>query len=140
MKKRIICVVFVLIVAAFIFYKRESTADIRILSERALDVSTATAPNSLHYTDGTYTGDVADAYWGNIQVEAVIVDGKLSEVRVLDYPADRLTSERINEDALPVLISEAIQTQNALVDIVSGATNSSLGFQQSLDSALAQAR
>jgi len=92
------------------------------------------------YTDGTYTGNVADAYYGNIQVQAIIQNGKITDVQFLQYPSDRNTSIRINNVAMPILKSEAITAQNANVDIVSGATDSSQAFQQSLGGALAQAK
>lgn len=91
------------------------------------------------YTDGTYIGSVADAYYGNIQVQATIQNGKVADVSFLQYPNDRNTSRQINGQAMPILKSEAISSQNANVDIVSGATDSSQAFMQSLDSALAQA-
>lgn len=91
------------------------------------------------YKDGTYTGDVADAYYGNVQVQAVIKEGTLSNVVVLDYPQDRSRSQSINSRAMPELVSEAVQSQNANVNTISGATDSSGAFKQSLSSALSQA-
>ena len=92
------------------------------------------------YKDGTYTGDSVDAYYGNIQVAAVIQNGKLSDVQILDYPRDRRTSQSINGQALPMLISEAIQAQSANINAISGASETSPAFKQSLASALAQAK
>jgi uncharacterized protein with FMN-binding domain len=91
------------------------------------------------YRDGQYTGQTADAYYGTIQVKAVIQNGKLSDVQFLNYPQDRNRSIRINQAAMPILKQEAIQAQSAQVQIVSGATDTSQAFQQSLDSALTQA-
>lgn len=92
------------------------------------------------YVDGTYTGDSADAYYGLIQVQAVISGGTLVDVKFLSYPNDRRTSIEINGQALPYLRQEALSVQSANVDIVSGATDSSQAFQQSLGSALAKAK
>ena len=92
------------------------------------------------YKDGEYTGAVADAYFGNLQVKAVIRGGKLTDVQFLDFPKDRENSLQISNSSMPILKSEAIQAQSANVDIVSGATQTSVGFQQSLDSALSQAK
>lgn len=92
------------------------------------------------YVNGTYTGEVADAYYGNIQVEAVISGGKLTNVIFLQYPNDRSTSRYINQQAMPQLKAEAIQAQSANVDGVSGASDSSSAFVQSLSSALSQAK
>jgi len=92
------------------------------------------------YTDGTYTGSSQNAYYGTVQVSAVIQGGKLASVNFLQYPSDRRTSQSISNRAMPILQSEAIQAQSASVSIVSGATDTSMAFQQSLQSALAQAK
>jgi len=102
---------------------------------------TATPPPTPRgkYKDGTYTGVSADAYYGNIQVAAVIQNGKMTDVQILDYPSDRGNSIEINNFALPQLRSEAIAAQSAQVDTISRATDSSMAFRESLASALAQA-
>ena len=60
-------------------------------------------------------------------------------MQALQYPQERRRSAYINSQAVPILQSEAIQAQSANVNIVSGATLTSEGFQQSLQSALTQA-
>lgn len=92
------------------------------------------------YTDGSYTGDPVDAFYGIVQVKAVIQDGRIADMQFLQYPNDRDTSREISATSMPVLTQEAIRVQSAHVDIVSGATQTSEGFQKSLASALAQAK
>lgn len=92
------------------------------------------------YKDGTYTGKPADAYYGYIQVQVVISGGKITDVVFLDHPSDRRTSVEINTQAMPMLKAQAIKAQSAQVDGVSGATDTSIAFVQSLDSALTQAK
>jgi len=92
------------------------------------------------YADGTYTGSVADAYYGNIQVQATIQNGQITNVTFLQHPGDRGTSVYINGQADPILASEAISAQSANVNIVSGATDSSRAFIQSLGAALTKAK
>jgi uncharacterized protein with FMN-binding domain len=92
------------------------------------------------YNDGTYIGDSVDAYYGNVQVEAIISGGRLANVQFLDYPQDRGTSIRINDHAMPILIQEAIAAQSANVNAVSGASETSPAFVESLTSALNQAK
>lgn len=92
------------------------------------------------FRDGQYTGSVADAYYGNVQVRVTTQNGAITNVVFLQYPNDRDTSRYINGLAMPYLIQEAIQSQNAQVDIISGATDTSGAFRESLASALAQAR
>lgn len=92
------------------------------------------------YRDGSYTGSVADAYYGNVQVVATIAGGKIADVTFLQYPNDRSTSRSINGQAMPVLRQEAITAQSAKVDTVSGASDTSGAFRESLGSALAEAK
>jgi uncharacterized protein with FMN-binding domain len=91
------------------------------------------------YKNGTYTGGVADAFYGNVQVQVTISGGSIIDVQFLQYPNDRSTSIMINSQAMPYLKQEAIQAQSAQVDGVSGATATSGAFIQSLQSALQQA-
>ncbi|HVS58533.1 MAG TPA: FMN-binding protein [Candidatus Saccharimonadales bacterium] len=95
--------------------------------------------SSSAFKDGTYTGSVADAYYGNVQVQTTISGGKITAVKFLQYPDTHSTSVYINQQAMPYLQQEAIQAQSANVQIISGATFTSQAFQQSLQSALSQA-
>ncbi len=92
------------------------------------------------YKDGTYTGGVVNAFYGNVQVQATIKDGQINDVSFLDYPHDRGTSIAINSQAMPDLKSEAIQAQSANVEIITGATQTSEAFVQSLQQALSQSK
>lgn len=91
------------------------------------------------YKDGAYTGPVADAFYGSLQVKVIISGGKITDVQFLQYPSDRRTSIEINQQAMPYLKQEAIAIQSARVDGVSGATQTSKAFIESLRSALNQA-
>ncbi|HUC87222.1 MAG TPA: FMN-binding protein [Candidatus Saccharimonadales bacterium] len=103
------------------------------------NAGTGSQATSATYKDGQYIGSAANAVYGNIQVKAIIQGGKITDVQFLQYPDDRPNSISINQQAMPVLRQEAIQAQSAQVDIVSGATDSSEAFVQSLSAALAQA-
>lgn len=92
------------------------------------------------YVDGTYTGTPANAYYGMVKVQATIQNGKLTAVTFLQYPNDRRTSQYINSQAMPLLQREAIQAQSAKVSGVSGASDTSAAFRESLGNALAQAK
>lgn len=92
------------------------------------------------YKDGSYTGGVADAQWGYIQVKAVIAGGKITDVQFLQYPNEREYSIQVNSIADPQLTQEAIQAQSAQVDVITGATDTSYAFMQSLGDALSQAQ
>ncbi len=103
-------------------------------------ISTVSPSIKTGWKDGNYTGNSADAFYGNIQVRATIQNGSLVQVEFLQYPNDRSTSVEINSQAMPLLQSEAIQAQSANVDIISGATDTSNAFRESLASALSQAK
>ncbi|MGB3328055.1 MAG: FMN-binding protein [Thermomicrobiales bacterium] len=91
------------------------------------------------WRDGVYTGDSANASWGDVQVQVTIAGGSITDVTFTTYPNHRNRSVSINDQAMPILSQEAIAAQSAQVDIVSGATDTSIAFIQSLDSALQQA-
>lgn len=102
--------------------------------------SSTTTTSSGQYKDGSYTGTQADAFYGYIQVKATISGGRLTDVTFLEYPNDRQNSVEINNYAMPQLKQQAIQAQTAQVDGVSGATDTSQAFIQSLGDALSQAK
>lgn len=98
-----------------------------------------TAVAAQRYANGTFTGPVVNAYYGLIQIQAVVDRGRLVGIKVLQYPSDRRTSIFINRQALPMLRDEVVAAQTANVDIISGATLTSEAFMVSLDGALRQA-
>ena len=114
-----------------------TTSATRVPTSVTTAVPTATPAG--RYKNGTYTGSVADAFYGNVQVQVTISGGMITNVQFLQYPSDRSTSRFINSQAIPLLQQEAIQAQSAQVSGVSGATATSGAFIQSLGSALSQA-
>ncbi len=104
------------------------------------DSSSPADNNTAQYKDGTYTGKVGSAApYGNVQVKATISGGKLTKVDVLTKPSGPGYTDQLSAQTFPLLVQEAIKVQGSGVHIVSGATQDSEGFQQSLASALAQA-
>ncbi len=87
----------------------------------------------------TVTGDVAQTRWGPVQVQLTTDgSGTITDVEVVQYPAGNREDEQINSYALPVLVQETLDAQSADIDMVSGATVTSDGYLQSLQSALDQ--
>ena len=85
----------------------------------------------------TINGDTFRNKWGDVQVQATFAaDGTLTDVTVLQVPDRDNKSVRINDRAVPRLNSEALSAQSANVDTVSGATYTSVGYRQSLQSAI----
>ncbi|WP_433800763.1 FMN-binding protein [Actinomycetospora sp. CA-084318] len=103
--------------------------------------TTAAAPSTAStstYT-GTVTGAAADTRWGPVQVRVTVASGRITAVDVVQQPDSNGRDEEINAQAVPELVSETLQAQSAQVDAVSGATYTSEGYVQSLQSALDQA-
>jgi|SRR4051812_43675586 uncharacterized protein with FMN-binding domain len=84
----------------------------------------------------TYTGAVAGTRWGDVQVAVTVSDGKITDVSVPVYPNGNGRDQEINAYALPALVQETLQAQSANIQAVSGATVTSDGYLQSLQSAL----
>ncbi len=84
----------------------------------------------------TYTGGVADTQWGPVQVQITVHDHKITRARAVQYPQGTSNDAQINSYALPVLDQQVIQKQSARIDTVSGATVTSDGYLQSLQSAI----
>ena len=70
-----------------------------------------------------------------MQVEITVSDGQITDVNVLEYPTGH-ESDEINAAALPILIQETLTAQSADVNSVSGATYTSEGYKQSLQTAI----
>jgi len=90
-------------------------------------------------TASTVTGSVAQTQWGPVQVQLTVSGGKITKVSVLQYPSGNGKDAEINSYALPILVQETVDAQSASIDMVSGATVTSGGYLQSLQSALDQA-
>ncbi|RNL77801.1 FMN-binding protein [Nocardioides marmorisolisilvae] len=84
------------------------------------------------------TGSVASTRWGPVQVQLKVTGTTITSVTVLQYPNANSRDITINNRALPILINETLQAQGASIDMVSGATVTSVGYLKSLQSALDQ--
>jgi uncharacterized protein with FMN-binding domain len=72
-------------------------------------------------------------------VQITVAGGRITDVTVVQYPDGNGRDREINDDALPELVQETLSAQSADIDMVSGATVTSNGYLQSLQSALDQA-
>jgi uncharacterized protein with FMN-binding domain len=100
------------------------------------------------------TGPQAQASrWGSIQVTLVVkktittvgtkktVKRKITGVKVPVYPNHTDRSVYINQQALPYLVQETLAAQfKGNVQLISGATDTSYAFEQSLQAALLAAK
>lgn len=112
-----------------------STVTLPTTTPSTTGATAATAPTS------TVDGAVFSNKWGDVQVEAQFgPDGSLTDVSVLQSPYRDGKSVRINDRAVPTLNAEALSSQSAKVDTVSGATYTSTDYERSLQSAIDAAR
>lgn len=81
-------------------------------------------------------GDSVKTRWGPVKVRLEIQGGKIAGVKLLSRPGDNDFSDFINVRAIPVLVNETVQGQGKNVDMVTGATLTSVGYLGSLQSAL----
>lgn len=88
----------------------------------------------------TLSGQAVQTRYGTVQVQVVLSGSTIQSVGYLQLTADDPRSEEINSQAAPILVQQTIQAQSANIDGVSGATYTSEGYQQSLQSALDQAK
>ncbi|MBN8204450.1 FMN-binding protein [Microbacterium esteraromaticum] len=102
--------------------------------------SEAGASSSSALRDGTYTGDAASTRYGPVQVQISVSGGSIASVDVIDYPDSNHRDQQINSRAIPLLVSETTASQSSSIDLVSGATYTSRGYVESLQSAIDQAR
>jgi uncharacterized protein with FMN-binding domain len=86
--------------------------------------------------DGTFTGEAADTRYGPVQVRITVAGGRITDAQAVEYPQESGRDVRINSAAVPELNQETLQAQSAQIDTVSGATYTSEGYQQSLQSAI----
>ena len=131
-------------VVLFVFYViYQQTNDLatnnRIENLQVEKKASVDVPTGL-YKDGIYDGSVVFVYDTDLQVQAVIKNGRLSDIKFLIYPDRTQYSREVADESTPTLIKEAIQAQSAEVDAVSGATYTSASFKESLASALALAK
>ncbi len=91
-------------------------------------------------TDATViNGSVAETRWGPVQVQIKVTSGKIVDVVVLQQPNGNRRDDEISSYALPVLRGQVLQAESASIDGVSGATVTSDGYRESLQSAVSLA-
>ena len=81
-------------------------------------------------------GAPADTQYGPVQVQISIRSGRIIRADAIDYPQGSRRDQEINSSAIPQLNQETLDAQSANIDTVSGATYTSDGYRQSLQSAL----
>jgi uncharacterized protein with FMN-binding domain len=85
------------------------------------------------------TGAVDNTQYGPMQVEVILQGRKITAVKVLQQTDTGTMSQQIDANAIPQLKRETLTAQSARIDAVSGASYTSAGYIQSLQSALDKA-
>jgi uncharacterized protein with FMN-binding domain len=98
--------------------------------------ATTTAAASGSSGGGTATGDAVSTQYGDVQVRVTVSGGKIAKVQALQLTGNDPRSVQISAYAEPILRQEALSKQTGAIDAVSGATYTSDGYIQSLQSAL----
>jgi uncharacterized protein with FMN-binding domain len=97
---------------------------------------TAAAP-ATKAVSGTFTGDVVNVRYGNVQVKITVENGKITDAQAVQAPSGR--NDRWTQMAVPILRQQTLQAQSAHINGASGASFTSYGWYTSLVSALAKA-
>ena len=88
----------------------------------------------------TITGSAIDTQYGPVQLRVTFVGSRIVRIAPLQLPTGQSRDQEINSYAVPILNQEALRAQSARIDTVSGASYTSDGYAQSLQSAIDQAR
>ena len=106
-------------------------------SKTPTPVTTQPAPSA--GVSGTFTGGTFQNRFGPVQVQITVENGKITAAKALQYPNGDFRSASISQQAIPYLVQETLQAQSANIQGVGGASYTSYGWYQSLQSALAKA-
>jgi uncharacterized protein with FMN-binding domain len=101
--------------------------------------SSSSSSSSKSAAAKTYDGAAISTRYGNVQVQITVANGKITASQVLQVPWNDHRDQEINSYAVPILNQEAVSSQHSTIDMVSGATYTSDGYIQSLQSAIDQA-
>ncbi len=92
------------------------------------------------YKNGNFTGNVATSVFDQIQVAITVSGGKITKVTTPQVSGDSGYSNQINSYAVPQLNQQALKSQSASIDGISGASATTQAYTESLQSALDQAK
>ncbi|KAA8826575.1 FMN-binding protein [Bifidobacterium myosotis] len=89
--------------------------------------------------DGTYTSVASPNAYGEIQLQVKVEGGKITTITTVKAPTHG-RSQSVNAQAIPELTDRAISAQSSDIQFVSGATETSTAFVNSLQDAINQAQ
>lgn len=143
MKKTAIIILTIAILGSLSLYARGHSSSVSAAFGKSAtgagsNISSSTS-QQVSYKNGTFGGSTSQTPYGPVQVAAVINGGKITDVQFWQMPSDMQHSQEVTAIAGPMLKQETLSAQSAHIDFISGATSTSYGYQQSLQSALDKA-
>ncbi|MBF7096778.1 FMN-binding protein [Alkalibacter mobilis] len=96
----------------------------------------SSSTSSSMYKDGTYEGTSDLGMHSGLKVSVTVTDGKISDVSVIEHGE----TEGIGTIAFDKLEEAIIAAQSTEVDSISGATKTSGGIKDAVNTALEQAK
>ena len=88
--------------------------------------------------DGTYTSVATPNEYGEVQLQVTVAGGRITDIAAIAYPNHTSRSQAVSAQAIPQLIDRAISAQSSDIQFISGATETSTAFANSLQDAINQ--
>lgn len=113
-----------------------TTAPTKTATQVQTKTPTRSAAPTTKAASGTFLGSSVQTRYGPVQIKITYAAGRVTGVVAVQLPSGRSRDAEINNYAVPILESETLAAQSANINSVSGATYTSDGYVQSLQSAL----
>ncbi len=121
----------------YLFVKNHLTGTASVRTSMTADsLPSGVVKHSNNYKNGTFTGASMTTPRGIVQTQAVIKNGKISKINVLNFPNSSGITKRINARTLPIYIAEVLKAQSEKIKLVPGTSEAYTGFTGSLQDAL----
>ena len=116
--------------------KTPTAAPTKTATQVRTKAPTPSAAPTTKAASGTFLGSSVQTRYGPVQVKITYAAGRVTGVVAVQLPSGRSRDAQINNYAVPILENETLAAQSANINSVSGATYTSDGYVQSLQSAL----
>ncbi|MGL4745864.1 MAG: FMN-binding protein [Angustibacter sp.] len=143
MRRIVFAVVGTVTSLVLLFSYSTSTNQAGVAAESAVRPAETSAPTaseepmaSDEAAEQTFEGEVVQTRWGPVQVQITVRGSEIIAADAVVTPTEHLKSVEIADDAVPVLNQEAVEVQSADIETVTGATVTTEGYTESLQSAI----
>ena len=124
MKRKIIAIILTLLILSIFFLKIANPKEEKVVNPTLLIADRS----------GQVDGEAIINHYGAVQARVIFEKGKIKDIQTLLMPIGESTP--ISEMSIPVLRSDIIKMQSLQVELVSGATQTSASYIQSVQSAI----